>query len=204
MISDTYTFRTFVGDRRTHDALAAAIAVAETRGHNPLILVGGIGSGKTHLLHEIANALQEQRRRVRHLDAWTFVRQCIDEFRFDMYGTAFDALLLDDLHVLADKPNSQIEVVRQIEKLVARGGQAIVTSDARTEFVESLVRHVPSSFVAEIPYPDRAAREEIVRRTAAARGVAIPERKATEIAETASVPREIHSRIARFQAESTL
>lgn len=201
MINDTYTFRTFVVGRKTNPGFEAARSVVANpaRAHNPLVLTGGIGSGKTHLLYAIANALREAR--VLHVDVRTLVDRVIAGETFE----TFDIVLIDDVHLIAHRPAAQDELTCHIERLVANGVQVVIATDRREGLVGVLERRVRSTFVAEVEYPDAIARAEIVHRTANARNVPLRNRIQRRLVRRCTgSPREIQSRIARIEAQAAL
>ena len=203
----TYTFDTFVVSAATQDAWSAAVAVANDRerAHNPLLLFGRTGSGKSHLLHAIEHAMRLRRRdaNVLHLSAAMFASSILDAFRDDRLEAfqrrlaSLDALLLDDFRLLADKEATEREVLRQIETLAARGVQVVVTSDEPSR--------LKGAHAVEVGYPDGAARAEIARRVAAAQRVTLPEDVVRYVTEqtTGSAP-ELRSMILRIAAEAQL
>ncbi|HTC24256.1 MAG TPA: DnaA/Hda family protein [Gemmatimonadales bacterium] len=157
-------------------AVQAAQAVAAAPGdkYNPLVLVGGSGVGKTHVLHGIGNALTARGLRVACLSAEEFTgelieaidREAITQWR-KRYRRA-DALLLDDVHLVAGKNRSQDELFLLFNHFLENGRQMVFTSAAslsQLEGVESrLLTRLEGGLVAELPAPDREVRQRAADR----------------------------------------
>ncbi len=173
----------------TRVALQAARTVAEEPGarYNPLVLVGGSGVGKTHLLHAVGNAIAERGSDpVACLSAPEFTAELIDAIDRDTVGTwraryrRVAALLLDDVHLIAEKDRTQEELFHLFNLLLESGRQMIFTSallPGRLGGVEDRLRtRLEGGLVVELPPPDAAVREAVVARELTARlGSADPE-----------------------------
>nr|HMS81445.1 DnaA/Hda family protein [Burkholderiaceae bacterium] len=133
------TFETFVTGKANDLARAAALQVAERPGgaYNPLFLYGGVGLGKTHLIHAVGNAILQRApgANIRYITANQFFqdmvasirRQSVDEFK--RYYQSLDLLLIDDIQFFAGKERSQEEFFYAFENLIAERKQIIITSD---------------------------------------------------------------------------
>ncbi len=202
----TCRFDTFVVSTATKDAWSAAVAVANDRerAHNPLLLFGRTGSGKSHLLHAIEHAMRLRRRdaNILRLSAAMFASSIVDAFRDDRLEVfqsrlaLLDALLLDDFRLLADKQATEHEVLRQIETLTARGVQVVVTSDEPPR--------LKGAHAVEVGYPDGEARAEIARRIAATHGITLSNDVMRRVTSTTRSVPQLRRRIMRIAAEAQL
>ena len=157
-------------------ALQAALAVVAEPGqkYNPLVVVGGSGVGKTHVLHGIGNALAARGLRVACLGAEEFTGELIEAIDRDAvpqwrkrYRLA-DALLLDDVHMLAEKSRSQDELFLLFNHFQESGRQMVFSSAvalSQLGGVESrLLTRLEGGLVAELPAPDREIRQRVADR----------------------------------------
>ncbi len=179
-LNPQYRFDSFVIGNSNRFACAASQAVAEKPGlsYNPLFLYGGVGLGKTHLLHAIGNRLRATTpdTRVVYLAAEDFVNDLITSIRFERmpafrerYRT-IDVLLVDDIQFLARKERSQEEFFHTFNVLYTRQKQIIVTSDAQprdlADMEERLRSRFGSGLLADIQPPDLETKVAILQRKA--------------------------------------
>ena len=179
-LNPQYRFDSFVVGNSNRFASAASEAVAEKPGiaYNPLFLYGGVGLGKTHLLHAIGNRLRRSSpgTRVVYLAAEDFVNDLITSIRFERmpafrerYRT-MDVLLVDDIQFLAKKERSQEEFFHTFNVLYTRQKQIIVTSDAQprdmADIEERLRSRFGSGLLADIQPPDLETKVAILQRKA--------------------------------------
>ena len=191
-----YVFETFVVGTSNEFAHAAARAVAErpSQSYNPLFLYGGVGLGKTHLLHAIGHHIQRQRPRLRvmYLVAEQFVNELINSIRFDRmpafrerYRT-IDVLLIDDIQFIAGKERTQEEFFHTFNTLYTSQKQIILSSDSSPRQIPTLEERLRSRFewglIADIQPPELETKEAILRRKAELEGVALPDEVAHFIA----------------------
>jgi len=191
-----YVFDTFVVGTSNEFAHAAARAVAErpSQSYNPLFLYGGVGLGKTHLLHAIGHHIQRQqpRLRVMYLVAEQFVNELINSIRFDRmpafrerYRT-IDVLLIDDIQFIAGKERTQEEFFHTFNTLYTSQKQIILSSDSSPRQIPTLEERLRSRFewglIADIQPPELETKEAILRRKAEIEGVALPDEVAHFIA----------------------
>ncbi len=151
-----YTFDNFVEGKSNQLALAAARQVAENPGesYNPLFLYGGVGLGKTHLMHAVGNALKVQNpgAKVVYLHSERFVADMVKALQlnaisdFKRYYRSVDALLIDDIQFFAKKDRSQEEFFHTFNALLEGGQQMILTCDRYPKEIDGLEERLKSRF----------------------------------------------------------
>ncbi|MEZ5570624.1 MAG: chromosomal replication initiator protein DnaA [Halioglobus sp.] len=153
---ENYTFSSFVEGKSNQLALAAAQQVAENPGnsYNPLFLYGGVGLGKTHLMHAVGNALKKQNpeAKVVYLHSERFVADMVKALQlnaitdFKRYYRSVDALLIDDIQFFAKKDRSQEEFFHTFNALLEGGQQMILTCDRYPKEIDGLEERLKSRF----------------------------------------------------------
>jgi chromosomal replication initiator protein len=153
---ENYTFDSFVEGKSNQLALAAAQQVAENPGnsYNPLFLYGGVGLGKTHLMHAVGNALKAQNpdAKVVYLHSERFVADMVKALQlnaitdFKRYYRSVDALLIDDIQFFAKKDRSQEEFFHTFNALLEGGQQMILTCDRYPKEIDGLEERLKSRF----------------------------------------------------------
>jgi len=152
-----FTFSTFVEGKSNRMAAAAAQQVAEnpaSHGYNPLLLYGGVGLGKTHLMHAVGNELlrRNPNAKVVYLHSERFVADMISALRnktineFKRFYRSVDALLIDDIQFFAGKEQSQEEFFHTFNALLENGQQIILTCDKFPKEVDGLEERLKSRF----------------------------------------------------------
>jgi chromosomal replication initiator protein len=178
------TFETFVTGKANDLARAAALQVAERPGgaYNPLFLYGGVGLGKTHLIHAVGNSIlaRAPNANVRYITANQFFqdmvasirRQSVDEFK--RYYHSLDLLLIDDIQFFAGKERSQEEFFYAFENLIAERKQIIITSDTypkeMSNIDDRLISRFNSGLIVAIEPPELEMRVAILLRKAESAG----------------------------------
>jgi chromosomal replication initiator protein len=219
VLNPRFTFETFVVGSSNQFAHAAARAVAESpsRSYNPLFLYGGVGLGKTHLMHAIAHEVLRRApgKRVFYLSAERFLNELINALRFEKMHEfkqryrELDVLLMDDVQFIAGKDSTQEEFFHTFNALHDAQKQIVVTSDALPKEIPTLEERLRSRFewglIADIQPPDLEMKVAIIRKKAAAENAVVPNDVALFIAGTVkSNIRELEGRLNRVLAFSSL
>jgi chromosomal replication initiator protein len=188
-LNTSLTFDTLVAGRANQMARTAALHVAGAPGvmYNPLFIYGGVGLGKTHLVHAVGNALLADRpsARVLYLHAEQFISDVVKNYQrktFDELKAKYhqlDLLLIDDVQFFAGKERTQEEFFNTFEALLAKRAHIIMTSDTYPKGLVDIDERLTSRFDAgltvAIEPPELEMRVAILIRKAAAEGTAMPE-----------------------------
>jgi len=175
-----YTFERFVEGKSNQLALAAAQQVAEHPGasYNPLFLYGGVGLGKTHLMHAVGNAMRRQKpdAKVVYLHSERFVGDMVKALQlnaindFKRFYRSVDALLIDDIQFFANKDRSQEEFFHTFNALLEGGQQMILTCDRYPKEIEGVEERLKSRFgwglTVAVEPPDLETRVAILMKKA--------------------------------------
>ena len=209
------TFDTFVHGKANQIAWSAALQVVERPGtaYNPLFLYGGVGLGKTHLLHAVGNAILERKpdARVRYIHAQDYFdemvrgiqRKSLHEFKKKYQS--LDLLLIDDIQFLGGKERTQEEFFYTFEALLTARKQLIITSDTYPKelsaFEDRLVSRFGSGLIVEIEPPELEMRVAILLKKAEQSGEKLPEEVAFFVAKNLrSNVRELEGALLRVVA----
>jgi len=216
-INRDFTFSSFVEGKSNQLARAAAYQVAENPGHtyNPLFLYGGVGLGKTHLMHAIAHMIKERDpdARVAYVHSERFVSDMVRALQhnhineFKSAYRSLDALLIDDIQFFADKDRSQEEFFHTFNALLEGQHHVILSCDRYPKEVDGLEERLKSRFgwglTVAIEPPELETCVAILMTKAQAAGVALPEEVAFFIAKRIrSNVRELEGALRRVIANS--
>ncbi len=218
-LNPKYTFDSFVVGSSNQFAHAAARAVAEipSKSYNPLFIYGGVGLGKTHLMHAIGHYIQARQKRLKllYISADRFINEMINAIRFDRLPAfrqkyrSIDVLLVDDIQFIAGKDRTQEEFFHIFNALHDAQKQIVISSDCPPRQIPTLEERLHSRFewglIADIQPPDIETKVAILRKKAEAERVEIPENVALFIASKVRTNiRELEGSLIRLIAYASL
>lgn len=192
-----YRFDSYIEGPHNQFVKSAAIGVASHPGHsyNPLFIHGGVGLGKTHVLHSIGHAIREQHPRlvVQCITTEAFVNELVDNLRNKsleklkrFYRQNVDVLLVDDIQFLQNRLSFEEEFCNTFETLINQKKQIVITSDkppSQLQLSERMVARMEWGLVAHLDIPNLETRVAILQHKAELRGLHIPHAVAFFIAE---------------------
>lgn len=217
-LNPKYTFEKFVVGSCNQFAHAAAKATAEMPGttYNPLFIYGGVGLGKTHLMHAIGHAIKARspHMRVSYITSERFMNELINAIRFnktpafrDRYRS-IDVLLMDDVQFMAGKERTQEEFFHTFNTLHNGQKQIIVSSDCPPREIPTLEERLHSRFewglIADLEPPDLETKVAILKRKADMDGIELSDEIAMYIAGKISNVRELEGSLIRLVAISSM
>ena len=218
-LNPKFTFETFVVGACNQFAHAAARSVATnpSRSYNPLFLYGGVGMGKTHLMHAIGRELTDQfgTMRVIYTSSERFMNEmiaCIRTDRMQQFHQRYreaDVLLIDDIQLLGNKERTQEEFFHTFNELHDHQKQIVISSDSPPKDIPGLVERLRSRFewglMADIQPPDLETKMAILDKKAEAENVKLPDDVRTFMAsKTKSNVRELEGALVKLMAYSSL
>jgi chromosomal replication initiator protein len=218
-LNPKYTFDKFVVGSSNQFAHAASLSVADTPGktYNPLFIYGGVGLGKTHLMHAVGHAIRQRDRhmRVSYVTSEKFMNELINAIRYDSTHSfrekyrSIDVLLMDDVQFLAGKERTQEEFFHTFNALHNEQKQIVITSDCPPREIPTLQERLHSRFewglIADIEPPDLETKVAILKRKADLDGFHLPDDIAIYIANRIrSNVRELEGSLVRLVAIASL
>lgn len=195
-LNPLYTFQHFIEGPTNQFVKSAAMGVASrpAKSYNPLFIHGGVGLGKTHLLHAIGHYVHEHHKklRVHCITTEGFINDLVDNLRnksvdkMKRFYRSLDVLLVDDIQFLQNRLNFEEEFCNTFESLINQGKQIVITSDktpGQLKLSERLIARMEWGLVANIGVPDLETRVAILQHKAEQKGFRIPQKVAFFIAE---------------------
>ena len=218
-LSSKYTYDSFVVGSCNQFAHAASLAVAEAPGrtYNPLYLYGGVGLGKTHLMHACGHAIKAHNQHLKlcYISSERFMNDLINAIRYDKTQSfrekyrSVDVLLIDDVQFMAGKERTQEEFFHTFNALYDQQKQIVISSDCPPREIPTLEERLHSRFewglIADIEPPDLETKIAILKRKGDLIGVSIPDDVAMFIAgRVKSNIRELEGSLVRLIAIASL
>ncbi len=195
-LNPLYTFDHFIEGPSNQFVKSAALGVAAHPGksYNPLFIHGGVGLGKTHLLHAIGHTIHKNHRRLKIHCITTegFINDIVDNLKkksmdkMKRYYRSLDVLLVDDIQFLQSRLNFEEEFCNTFESLIQQNKQIVITSDkppSELKLSERMVARMEWGLVAHVGMPDLETRVAILQHKAELRGIRLPHKIALFIAE---------------------
>jgi chromosomal replication initiator protein len=219
LLFSKYTFDSFVVGTSNQLACAAAMAVAErpSKAYNPLYLYGGVGLGKTHLMHAIGNLIQKRNKNIRmtYMSSEKFMNELVNAIRYERtlqfrqkYRT-IDVLLMDDIQFIAGKERTQEEFFHTFNALYDAQKQIVISSDCPPKQIPTLEERLHSRFewglIADIQPPDLETKLAILKKKAEGESLSLQDDVAIYIAGgIRSNVRELEGALNRLSARASL
>ncbi|MBS0603858.1 MAG: chromosomal replication initiator protein DnaA [Verrucomicrobia bacterium] len=195
-LNPQYTFDNFIEGPANQFVKSAAMGVASrpSKSYNPLFIHGGVGLGKTHLLHAIGHHIRQHNKklRVHCITTEGFINDLVDNLRtksmdkMKRFYRSLDVLMVDDIQFLQSRLNFEEEFCNTFESLINQSKQIVITSDkppGQLKLSERMIARMEWGLVANIGIPDLETRVAILQHKAEQKGFRIPQKVAFFIAE---------------------
>ena len=214
---ENFTFQTFVEGKSNHIALAASRQIGDglKNSYNPLFIYGGVGLGKTHLMHAVGNEIirKDPSKKIAYVHSEKFVSDMVKSLQlgaineFKQYYRSLDALLIDDIQFFAKKEQSQEELFHTFNSLLEKGSQMILTCDRYPKEIDGLEDRLKSRLGWGLPVviepPELETRVAILLTKAQSMNHELEEESAFFIAQKVrSNVRELEGALKRVMANS--
>jgi len=196
LLNPQYTFEDFIEGPSNQFVKSAALGIAMRPGksYNPLFIHGGVGLGKTHLLHAIGHMAKKERKRlkVHCITTEAFINDLVDSLRnkssdkMKRFYRGLDLLLVDDIQFLQSRLNFEEEFCNMFEALINQNKQVVITSDkppGELKLSERMIARMEWGLVANVGIPELETRVAILQHKAEKKGLQIPQRVAFFMAE---------------------
>lgn len=218
-LNANYRFETFIEGPANQFVKSAAMGIASRPGqsYNPLFIHGGVGLGKTHILHSIGHYLRENNKKlkVHCITTEAFINELVDSLRNKsiekmkrFYRSEVDVLLVDDIQFLQNRLNFEEELTNTFETLLNQHKQIVITCDkppAQLKLSERMSARLECGLVAHVGVPELETRVAILQHKAEQRGIQIPNKVAFFIAEHIyNNVRQLEGAVNRLSAHSRL
>jgi chromosomal replication initiator protein len=218
-LNPKYTFDSFVVGTSNQFARAAALAVAEqpSKAYNPLYIYGGVGLGKTHLMHAIGHFIRGKSPKLRltYMSTERFMNELVNSIRYDktiQFREKYrniDILLMDDIQFIAGKERTQEEFFHTFNALYDAQKQIVITSDCPPREIPTIEERLHSRFewglIADIQPPDLETKIAILRKKAESDLMVLPDAVAVYVASSIrSNIRELEGALIRLTARASL
>lgn len=217
-LNPLYTFENFIEGPSNQFVKSATVGIANRPGksYNPLFIHGGVGLGKTHLLHSIGHYVKEHHKklRIQVITTEAFINDIVDHLRaksidkMKRFYRTLDVLLIDDIQFLQNRLGFEEEFCNTFETLLNQNKQIVITSDkppAHLKLSERMVARLEWGLVAHMGVPDLETRVAIIKHKSERRGLNIPNQIAFFIAEHIyNNVRQIEGAINRLSAHSKM
>lgn len=218
-LNPNYRFETFIEGPTNQFVKSAAMGVASRPGisYNPLFIHGGVGLGKTHILHSIGHNVQDNNKklRVQCITTEAFINELVDHLRNKsidrmkrFYRSDIDVLLVDDIQFLQNRLNFEEEFCNMFETLINQNKQIVITSDkppSQLKLSERMIARMEWGLVAHVGVPELETRVAILQHKAQQKGLNIPNPIAFFIAEHIyNNVRQLEGAVNRLSAHSRL
>lgn len=218
-LNPKYTYESFVVGSCNQFAHAASSAVADAPGktYNPLYIYGGVGLGKTHLMHACGHAIKQRNNHLQlcYISSEKFMNELINAIRYDRTQgfreryRSVDVLLIDDVQFMAGKERTQEEFFHTFNSLYDQQKQIVISSDCPPREIPTLEERLHSRFewglIADIEPPDLETKVAILKRKAETMGVTLPDEVALTIASRVKNNiRELEGSLVRIVAFASL